>query len=155
MHHFSLIQFSSIAQSWPTLCNPHGLQHARLPCLSPNARACSDSPASSWWCHPTISSCHPLLFLPSTFPSISIFPKESVLRIRWPKYWNFSFSILPMNIQDWFPLRCTGWISVQSKGFSRVLSSTQCKSINSLVLSFLYVPTLTSIHNSWKNPSFN
>ena len=68
--------------------------------------------------------CHPLLFLPSIFPSISIFPKESVLRIRWPKYWNFSFGILPMNIQDWCPLRCTGLISLQFKGLSRLFSNT-------------------------------
>ena len=120
MHHFSLIQFSSIAQSWPTLCNPHGLQHARLPCLSPNPRACSDSPASSWWCHPTISSCHPLLFLPSTFPSIRVFSNESVLCIRWPKYRSSaSASVLLMNI----PLRMTDLTSLLSKGLSRVFSN--------------------------------
>ena len=58
-----------------------------------------------------------------------------------------------MNIQDWFPLRWTGWISLQSKGLSRGLSSTQFQSINSLVLSFLYGPTLTSTHDFWKNHS--
>ena len=68
--------------------------------------------------------CHALLLLPSIFPSISIFSNESVLRIRWPKSWNFSFSIVPMNIQDWFPLGCTGLISLQSKGLSRLFSNT-------------------------------
>ena len=69
--------------------------------------------------------CCPLLLLPSIFPSISVFSSELGLRIRWPKYWSFSFSlILPMNIQDWFPLGLTGLISLQSKGLSRVFSST-------------------------------
>ena len=63
--------------------------------------------------------------------------------------------VLPMNIQDWFPLGWTGWISLQSKGLSRVFSTPQFKSISSLVLSFLYSPTLTSIHDHWKNHSFD
>ena len=67
----------------------------------------------------------PLLLLPSLLPSIRVFSNESVLRIRWPKYWSFSFSISPSNIiQDWFPLPLTGLISLQSKGFSRVFSNT-------------------------------
>ena len=68
--------------------------------------------------------CHPLLLLPSIFPSSRVFSKESVLHIRWPKYWSFSFSISSsMNIQDWFPLGLTGLI-LQSKGLSRVFSNT-------------------------------
>ena len=67
----------------------------------------------------------PLLLLPSIFPSIRVFSSESALHIRWPKYWSFSFSsVLPMNIQDWFPLGLTVLISLQSKGLSRVFSST-------------------------------
>ena len=67
--------------------------------------------------------CHPLL-LPSIFPSIRVFSSESVLRVRWPYYWCFSFSIsLPMNTQDWSALGWTGWISSQSKGLSRVFSN--------------------------------
>ena len=63
--------------------------------------------------------CHPLLLLPSVFPSIRVFSSESVLHSRWPKYWSFSFSISPSNdIQDWFPLGLTGWISLQSKWFT-------------------------------------
>ena len=65
--------------------------------------------------------CCPLLLLPSIFPSIRVFFSESILRIRWPKYWSFNFS-LPMNIQDKFPLGLTGFISLQSKRFSRVFS---------------------------------
>jgi len=68
--------------------------------------------------------CHPL-FLPSIFPSIRVFSNESVLPIRWPKYWaSASASVFPINIQNWPPLRLTGWISLQSKGLSRVFSNT-------------------------------
>ena len=68
---------------------------------------------------------HLLLFLPSVFPSIKALSNESVLRIRWPKYWSFSFSIiLPVNIHGWFPLELTGLIFLQSKGLPRVFSST-------------------------------
>ena len=68
--------------------------------------------------------CCPLLLLNSIFPSIRVFSNESVLCIRWSKYWSFSFSILPMHIHDWFPLGWTGWISLLSKGLSRVFSNT-------------------------------
>ena len=68
--------------------------------------------------------CHPLLLLPSIFPSIGVFSNESVLRIRWPDIGVSALaSVLPMNIQDWFLLRWTGWISLQSKGLSRVFSN--------------------------------
>ena len=68
--------------------------------------------------------CHPLLRSPSIFPSIRVFANESVLCIRWPKYCSFSFSILPMNTQDWSALGWTCWISLQSKGLSRVFSNS-------------------------------
>ena len=93
---------------------PYGLQHARLPCPSLAPGVCSNSCPLSWWCHPTISSSvtRLLLPLPSIFPSIRIFSNESALRIRWPKYWSFSFSISPSNEYsglvsfriDWFDL---------------------------------------------------
>ena len=135
----------------------HGLQHARPPYPSPTPWACSNSCPSSWWCHPTISSCHPHLCLPSIFPSIRVFSNESALCIRWPKYWSFSFSISPSNdysgllsfSMDWFYL-------LESPTDSRESSPTpQFKSINSLALSFLYDPNLTSIHDYWKNNSFD
>ena len=69
--------------------------------------------------------CSPLLLQPSIFPSIRVFSNESALLIRWPNYWSFSFkSVLSRNIQDWSPLEWTGWISLQSKGLSRVFSNT-------------------------------
>ena len=98
--------------------------------------------------------CHPLLLLLSILPSIRVFSNESALHIRRPKYWSFSFN-LPMNTQYWLPLGWTGWISLQSKGFSRVFSNTTVQSINSSVLSFLYSPTFTYIHDHWKNHSLD
>ena len=75
---------------------PHGLQHTRLPCHSLSARICSNSCSLSRWCHPTTSYlCCLLLLLPLIFPSIRVFSNEAVLRIRWLKYWSFSFSISP------------------------------------------------------------
>ena len=69
--------------------------------------------------------CHPLLLMPPIPPSTRIFSNESSLHMRWPKYWSFSFSIiLPKNTEDWSPLEWTGWISLQSKGLSRVFSNT-------------------------------
>ena len=92
--------------------------------------------------------CHPLLLLPSIFPSIRVFSNESVLRIRWPKYWSFSFIISPSNEylglisfrMDWLDL-----LAVQ--GTLKSLLQHHSWSINSLALSFLYSPTLTSIHD--------
>ena len=77
---------------------PHGLQYTRLPCPLPTPRTCSNSCPSSLWCHSNLLIlCHPLLFLPSIFPSITVFSNESTLCIRWPKYWSFSFNISPSN----------------------------------------------------------
>ena len=100
--------------------------------------------------------CRPLLLPPSVFPSIRVFSDESLLHIRWPSIGvSASSSDLPVNIKDWFPLAWTGWISLQSKGLSRIFSTPQFKSINALVLSFLYSPTLTSIRDYWKTYSFD
>ena len=116
--------FSPVAQSCLTLCNPMDSSMSGLyVCRELQEPAQSHIPWVSDANH--LILCHPLLLLPSIFPSISIFSNESVLRIRWPEYWSFSFSIsLPMNIQDWFPLEMTGLISLQSKGLSRVFSNT-------------------------------
>ena len=92
---FSSVQFSLSVMSNSLL--PHGLQHARPPCPSPAPGIYSNSCPLSQWCHPAISSCHPLLLLPSIFPSIRVFSNKSVLRIRWPKYWSFTFNISPSN----------------------------------------------------------
>ena len=91
---------------------PHELQHARLPRPSLSPGVCSNSCPLSWWCHPTISSCHPLLLLPLIFLRIWVFSNELSFPIRWPKYWSFSFIISPSNEYsgsisfriDWFDL---------------------------------------------------
>ena len=97
----------------------------RPPCPWPTPGVYWNSFSLSWWCHPTfLSSIVPFSSCLQTFPE-SVFSNESVLRIRWPNYWSFSFSIsLSMNSQDWFPLEWTHWISLQSKGLWRVFSNT-------------------------------
>ena len=100
--------------------------------------------------------CRPLLLLPSIFPSIRVFSNESVLGIRWPKYWTFSFSISPSNEYSELISFRTDWVDLlKSKGGQVSSPTSQFKSINSLVLNFLYSPTLTSIHDYWKNHSFD
>ena len=102
---------------------------------------------------PSNHLCHSLLLLSSIFPSISVFSNESALCIRWPKYWSFSFSISPSNEYsglisfriDWFDLAVQGTLK----------SLLQFESIDSLSFSHLYGPTLTSIHDYWKNHSFD
>ena len=95
--------------------------------------------------------CCPLLLLTSTFPSNRVFSNESALCIRWPKYWSFSFNISPSkNIQEWFPLGWTGWISLQSKGLSRVFSNTMVQKNQFFNAQLFYSPTLTSIMTTGK-----
>ena len=103
---------------------PHESQHARPPCPSPTPGVHWDSRPSSQWCHPTISSSGvPFSSCPQSLPA-SVFSNESTLRMRWPKYWSSALaSFLPKKSQGWSSER-TGWISLQSKGLSRVFSST-------------------------------
>ena len=137
---------------------PHGLQHARLPCLLITAGAYSNSCPSCWWCHSTISS--------------SIVPFSSNLRSfpasgSFPMSWFFpsggqsigvsaSASVLPMNIQDWFPLGWTGLISLQSKGLSRVFSNTTSSKASILQHSALFTVQLSHPYmTTGKNHSFD
>ena len=100
--------------------------------------------------------CHPLLLLPSIFPSISVFSNESVLRIRWPKYWSFTFSFSPSNEYSGLISFMMDWLNLLAVQDSQESSpAPQFRSINSLVLTFLYSPTLRSIHDYQKNHSFN
>ena len=99
--------------------------------------------------------CHPLLLLPSIFPSIRVLSNESAFPIGGQSVGvSASTSVLPVNIQDWLPLGWTGWISLWSNRLSSS-PTPQFKSINSSALSFLYSPTLTSIHGHWKNDSLD
>ena len=100
--------------------------------------------------------CHPLLLLPLIFPSIRVLSNESALRIRCQRFGvSASTSVLPMNIQDWSPLGWTGGSPCCPRDSQESSPTPQFKSINSSVLSFLYIPTLTSIHDYWKNHSFD
>ena len=101
--------------------------------------------------------CHPLLLPPSFFPSIKVFSNESVHHIRWPKYWNFIFSISPSNEYSGlicFRMNGLDLLAVQGT-LKSFLQHQQFKSMNSSALSFLYSPTLTSTHDYWKNHSFD
>ena len=150
----TLVQFSHSVVSdslWP-----HGLQHARLPCPSPTLRTYSNPGPSRWWCHPTISSSViPLSSCPQSFPAYESFSVSQFTSGDQSIGVSALALVLPMNIQDWFPL---GWLvgSPCSSRDSQESSPTlQSKIINSSALSFLYSPTLTSIHADWKNHSFD
>ena len=134
---------------------PHELQHARLPCPSPTSRVHPNPFPFSRWCHPTIlSSVVPFSSRLQSFPALGSFQMSQLSASGGQSIGvSASTSVLPVNTQGWSPLGWTGWISVQSKGLSRVFSNKQFKSINSSALSFLYSPTLTSIHDHWKNYS--
>ena len=100
--------------------------------------------------------CHPLLLLPSIFPSIGVFSNESVLLKRWPKYWSFSFIISPSNECSGLISFRMGWLDLLAvQGALKTSPKPQFKRINSLAFSFLYSPTLTSIHDYWKNHSLD
>ena len=121
---FSLVQFSPsvMSDSWWL----HGLQHARLPCLSPTPGTCSNSCQSSRWCHPTISSSvFPFSSHLQSFPASGSFPMSQFFASGGQSIAASPLaSVLSMNIQDWFPSQLTGLISLQSKGLSRVFSNT-------------------------------
>ena len=152
---FSSVQFSHSDMS--NSLRPHEVQHVRPPCPSPTPEVHPNPHPLTWWCHPTISSCHPLLLLPTIFPSIRVFSNESALRMRWPKYWSYSFNISPSNEHpgltsfkmDWLDL-----LAVQGT-LKSLLQYHSSKASISLALSFLYSPTVTSIHDHWINHSLD
>ena len=113
-----------VAQSCPTF-QPHGLQHARLPCSSPTPGVYSNSCPLNWWYHPTISSSVIPFSWPQSFPASGSFHISQIFTSGGQSVGvSASTSVLPMNIQDWSPLGWTGWIYLQSKGLSRVFSNT-------------------------------
>ena len=137
---------------------PHGLRHARPPCPSSTPRVYSNSCPLSQWCHQAISSSVlPFSSWLQSFPASGSFPMSQFFpsdgqSIRA----SASASILPMNIQDWFPLGLLVWSPCSPKNFQESSPTLQFKSIHSLVLSLLYGPTLISVHDYWKkNHSFD
>ena len=117
------VQFSHSVVS--SSLQPHEPQHARPLCPSPTPRVYSNSRPSSWWCHPAISSSIVPLLLPQSLPASGSFPVSQLFAWGGQSTGvSASTSVLPMNTQDWSPLGWTGWISLQSKGVSRVFSNT-------------------------------
>ena len=135
---------------------PHEQQHTRPPCPSPTPSPPKPMSIESVMPSNHLILCRPLRLLPSIFPSIRVFSNDSALHIRWPKYKSFIF-ISPFNEypglisfrMDWLDL-----LAVQGT-LKSLLLTPQFKSINSSELSFLYSPTLTSIHDYWKNHSLD
>ena len=154
-HFFSSVQFSHSVMSdslWP-----HEPQHARPPCPSPTPGIYPNPCPSSRWCHPTISSSVvPFSSCLQSFPASGSFPTSQLfasggqsIRV------SASTSVLPMNTQDWSPLGWTGGSPCSPRDSQESSPTPQFKSINSSVLSFLYTPALTSIHDHWKNHSLD
>ena len=136
---------------------PHGLQHTTLPCSSPTPGACSNSWPLSQWCHPTIlSSVIPFSSCLQSFPTSGSFQMSQFFASGGQSIGvSASASAPPKNIQDWSPLGWTSWTPCSPRDSQESSSTPQFKNINSAVLSFLYSPTLTSIHDYWKNHSFD
>ena len=151
------VRFNSVAQLCPTLCDP-------MDCSTPGTLSISNSQSSirltsieSVMPSSHLILCHPLLLLPPIPPSIRVFSNESTLHMRWPKYWSFSFSIIASKEipglisfrMDWLDL-----LAVQGT-LKSLLQHHSSKNIHSSVLSLLYSPTLTSIHDHRKNHSLD
>ena len=148
----SSVQFSSVQFSSSVMSNslrPHGLRYITPLCPSPTPGVYSNSCPLSWWCHPTIlSSVVPFSSCLQSFPASGSFLMSQFFESGGQSIGiSASASFLPMNIQDWFPLGWTDWISLQSKGLSRVFSNTTVQKHQSSVLSLLYGRILTSIHD--------
>ena len=148
--------FSSVTQSRPTLCDPMNrsttgsLSNTKSRSLLKLMSIESVMPSNH------LILCHPFLLLPSILPIIRVFSNESVLHSRWPKYWSFGFNVSPSNEYSGlisFRMDWLGFLAVQ--GALKSLFLPQFKNINSSALSFLYSPTLTSIHDYWKNHSLD
>ena len=152
---------SSVQLSHAVVSNslqPHELQHARPPCLLPTPLSGVHSNSHpSWWCQPAISSSVvPFSYCPQSLPASESFPMSQLFAWGGQSTGvSVLASFLPKNTQDWSPLGWTDWISLQSKGLSRVFSNTTVQKHQSSALRFLHSPTLTSIHDHWKNHSLD
>ena len=150
--YMSVHMYMLVAQSCLSLCDP-------MDCSTPGFPVHHQLPELGQthvhWVSDTIHLilCHPLLLLPSVFPSIRVFASEPVLCIRWPKYWSFSFSISPSNEYSGMISFRIDWFDLLARDSQESTPTPQFKSINSSALSFLCSPTCISIHNYWKNHS--
>ena len=136
---------------------PHELQHARPPCPSPTPGVHPNPCLLCQWCHPTISSSViPFSSCPQSFPASGSFPMSQLFASGGQNTGvSASTSVLPMNTHDWSPLGWTGWSPCSPRDSQESSPTPHFKSINSLAFSFLYGPILTSIHDYWKNHSFD
>ena len=152
-----LICCCSFAKSCLTLYDPVDCSTPGFPVLHQSPRVCSDSCPLSRWCHPTISSS--VVAFSSclqSFPASGVFTMSQFFTSGGQSVGaSTSASVLPKNIQGWFPLGWTSWNSLQSRDSQGSSPTPQFKSITSSALSFLYGPTVTSIHDYWKNHSFD
>ena len=149
-----LVQFSSVTQSCPTLCDPMDSSMSGFP-------ACHQLPElTQTHVHRIGDSIQPSHPLSSPFPpTFNLSQNQSLFKwvssLHEVAKVSASASLLPVNIQDWFPLGLTGWISLHPRDSQESSPTPQFKSMNSSVLSFLYSPTFTSIHDYWKNHSLD
>ena len=152
---FSSVQFSSPVTS--DSLRPHEPQYARPPCSSPTPGVQQNPYSLSQWCYPTISSSViPFFSCPQSFPASRSFPMSQPFASGGQSIGvSGSTSVLPMKTQDWSPLGWTGWIPCSPRDCQESSPTPQFKSINSLVLSFLYSPTLTSTHDHWQKHSLD
>ena len=159
-HEINSVQFCSVQFSHSVVSNslrPHELQHARPPCPSPTPEVHSNSCPLSQWCHPAISSSvSPFSSCPQSLPASKSFPISQLF--AWggqSTAVSASASFLPKKSQGSSPLEWTGWIPLQSKRLSRVLSNTTVQKHQLFGAQLPYSPTLTSIHDHWKNHSLD
>ena len=153
MYHIHIDSVSHFSHSViPNSLWPHGLQHIRPPCPSPTPGASSNSCSSRWY-HPIISSSVvPFSSCLQSFPVSGSFPMSQFFTSGGQSIGiSASTSVVSMNIQDWFPLRWNGWISLMSKGFSRVFSNTTVQKHKFFSAQISYSLNLTSVHDYWKN----
>ena len=150
-----MLLFSHSAMS--NSLRPHELQHARLPCPSPSPGAYSNSyPLNPVMPSNHLILCHPLLLLPSILPGIRVFSNESPLHIRWPKYWNFDFSIRPSNEYSGLISFRMDWLVLLSvQGTLKDLLQHHSSKASILWCSDFFMVQLISIHDYWKNHSFD
>ena len=150
-----IVQFSSVTQSYPTLCDP---MNCSMPGLPVHHQLPEFTQTHVHWVSDAIQPSHPLSSPspPQSLPASGSFPVSQLFT------WSGQSSgvsalatVLPMNTQDWSPLGWTGWVSLQTKGLSRSSPTPQFKSTNFSALSFLHSPTLTCIHDHWKNHSLD
>ena len=148
-----LVQFSSVAQSYPTLCDPMNrstpglpVHHQLLEFTQTHVHQVGDA----------IQPPHPFSSCPQSFPASGSFQMTQLFTSGWPKYWSFSFNISPSNEHPGLISFRRDWLDLLVvQGTLKSLLQHQFKSINSSVFSFLYSPTLTSIHDHWKNHSLD